>query len=287
MNINKLTPKDPLYPAILERLSSPPKQLYHKGSPLLELVNKPTVAIIGSRSITPYGEKVTSELASGLSKQGIVIISGLALGVDAAAHKAALSVGGKCLAVLPSSIQNIAPVSNRGLAKKILENGGAIISEYGAMDHTFKQNFIARNRIMAGLADAVLITEATLKSGTMHTARFALEQGIEVMAVPGNKYSSASIGTNNLIKAGATPVTDIEDVMQAMGLEAITGPTRYPKGSNANEQNIIDLIVDGESDGDCLLTASKLAVEDFNRTIIMLEITNKIRALGANRWTIS
>jgi DNA processing protein len=286
MNINKLTPTDREYPDILSRLASPPKQLFYQGSPLLEVVKKPTLAIIGSRSITPYGNRVTTELAADLARQGVVIISGLALGVDAVAHQAALSVGGQCIAVLPSPIQHIVPITNRGLAAKILDNNGLLVSEYGANDRTYKQNFIARNRIMAGLADAVLITEATLKSGSLHTARFALEQGIEVMAVPGDKYSLASAGTNNLIKSGATPITDVADVLAAMNLQTITGSTRYPTGSNQNEQTIIDLIIDGHSSGDLLLQLSKLAVHEFNQALTKLEITGKIRALGGNTWAI-
>jgi DNA processing protein len=149
-------------------------------------MDKPRIAIIGSRSISSYGRRVTNELAGELAESGIVIISGLALGVDAEAHQSALNVDGLCIAVLPCSLQKIVPRSNLMLAKKIVSKGGSLVTEYGAKERTFKQNFVARNRIMAGLADAILITEATLKSGTMHTARFALEQGIDVMAVPGS-----------------------------------------------------------------------------------------------------
>lgn len=287
MNINKVSKNNKDYPSKLSYLASPPKQLFWQGESLNNLLDCPTVTIIGSRSMTNYGKRVTEEMASELAAQGVVVISGLALGVDTAAHQAALNAGGQCIAVLPSCIENIVPRTNLNLAQKILNNRGALISEYAANQPTFKQNFVARNRIMAGLADAVLITEASLKSGTMHTARFALEQGIDVLAVPGNIYSQASEGTNSLIKAGATPVTNASDVLAALGLENKKVTKRIPKGSNANQQIIIDLIASGENDGENLLLLSELEISSFNQALTMLEITGKIKALGANIWTIA
>src|SRR5207244_4380589 len=135
------------------------------------------------------------------------------LGVDAVAHQAALDAGGLTIAVLPSPLEEIYPVSHRRLAMQILEKGGALISEFPEGTPAFRGNFIARNRLVSGLSDALLITEAAEKSGSLHTARFALEQGREVLAVPGNITSITSAGTNNLLKAGAAPVTSYEDVM--------------------------------------------------------------------------
>lgn len=287
MNINKVSKNNSGYPSNLLRLASPPKQLFWQGERPENLMRRPRVAIIGSRSITDYGRRVTDELAGDLATQGVVIISGLALGVDTAAHRAALRAGGQCIAVLPSSIERIVPRTNINLAKNILDNRGTLVSEYAASQPTFKQNFVARNRIMSGLADAVLITEAGLKSGTMHTARFALEQGIDVLAVPGSIYSQSSEGTNSLIKAGATPVTDVNDVLMALGLEAKNITKIRPKGSNQHQQIIIDLIADGENNGENLLTLSGLDISAFNQALTMLEITGKIRALGANGWGLA
>jgi len=287
MNINKMSKNDTDYPCSLSRIASPPKQLFWQGEPLECLLNKPRVTIIGSRSMSAYGRRVTEQLASDLATQGIVIISGLALGVDTAAHQSALRAGGQCIAVLPSCIEQIVPRSNLNLAQNILDNRGTLISEYGASQPTFKQNFVARNRIMAGLADAVLITEASLKSGTMHTARFALEQGIDVLAVPGNIYNPLSEGTNSLIRAGATPITKIEDVLAVLGLETKNMAKKRPKVSNKNQQIIIDLMVKGENNGENLLQMSELDISIFNQALTMLEITGKIRALGANSWTIA
>jgi len=145
---------------------------------------------------------------------------------------------------------------------------------------------VARNRIVAGLSSAVLITEAALKSGSLHTARFALEQGIDVLAVPGNINSATSIGTNNPIKSGAIPVTDIEDILHVIGL---TSSQPLPKITSANpdEQLLLDLLRQGTTDGAELHLASQLSIETFNHTLTMLEITGQIRPLGANQWSLS
>lgn len=287
MNIKKITSKSSSYPAILRQLASPPKQLYVQGQPLNDLLQLPRVAVIGSRSITPYGKQVTEELSAGLAKQGIVVISGLALGVDSVAHRSALENNGRCIAVLPSCLQRIVPRTNLALAHHILDKQGTLVSEYAESQTTYKQNFVARNRIMAGLADAVLITEAGLKSGTMHTARFALEQGIAVMAVPGSIYNSSSQGTNSLIKAGASVVTEIGDILAVLGLRPKNIQQRKPIGSNLQQQIVLDLLASGCNDGDELLRLCKLPINDFNKVITMLEITSKIRSLGGNHWTIS
>lgn len=276
------------YPERLQQLSSPPKQLFHTGADMDELLERPTVAIVGSRKVTPYGQLVTSKLARALAEQGIVIISGLALGVDAIAHQAALEAGGLTIAVLPSPIEQIAPRSHVGLAQRIVQGGGALLSEYPADSPTFRQNFIARNRLVAGLADAVLITEAALKSGSLHTARFALEQGKDVLAVPGNITSPTSEGANNLLRAGAVPATCVEDVLSVLQLKfhAIT-PLKTAAGANAFEQAIIDLLKQGLTDSEQLQRNSQLGITQFNQTLTMLELAGKIRPLGAGHWALS
>lgn len=147
-------------------------------------------------------------------------------------------------------------------------------------------SFTGRNRIVSGLSDAVLITEAAEKSGTLHTARFAIEQGREVMAVPGNITSATSAGTNNLIKTGATPVTDVADILHALGLNPKKAKAHTPRGANEAEQLLLDLIIEGTPDGSALLHASKLDTSAFNQTLTMLEITGKVRALGNNQWGV-
>lgn len=286
MNINKLTLRSRDYPEPLRHLAGKPKQLYHAGAPLTQLLERPRVTIVGTRRISTYGERVTRQLAEQLAEQGVVIISGLAFGVDAIAHEAALRVGGLCIAVLPSSLDNIVPVSNARLAGAILDSGGALISEYAPGEIPQKQNFIARNRIMSGLGQAVLVTEGRQKSGTSHTSKFALEQGIDLLAVPGNIYDPGSYVTNNLIKSGAGIVTSVDDVLHAIGLAPHETPIRNVKGSNQNEQTILDLMLGGLSDGDDLLDKSGLEVPKFNQSLTMLEISGKIRPVGANNWAI-
>lgn len=151
-----------------------------------------------------------------------------------------------------------------------------------------KTNFVARNRLVAGLAQAVLITEAVEKSGSLHTARFALEQGKDVLAVPGNITSTTSVGTNNLLKSGATLVTSLVDVLRALGLaEGIKARKHTPKGRNPAEQAVIDLLKRGVTDGDLLQLESGLDAAEYAQTLTMLEITGKITPLGANQWTLS
>ncbi len=285
MIIKKLTLTMPDFPEVLQHIPSPPKQIYVTGVPLDELIRRPRVAIVGTRKITPYGRQVTERLAKELAERGVVVVSGLALGVDAAAHHAALKAGGRAIAVLPSPIENIVPAANRSLARRILDQGGALVSEYGAAETTYKQNFIARNRLVAGLSDVLLITEASEKSGSLHTARFALEQGKDVLVVPGNITVPSSVGANNLLKQGATPVTSFLDVLHILGLEAIQAPA-LAKGSNASEQTVLDLLLDGINDGAQLLERSNLPASRFAQALTMLEIAGKIRPLGANQWSI-
>ncbi len=287
MVVKKLTLKSKDYPEVLRNIPNPPKQLYHTGAPLGELLAKPRVAIVGSRRISPYGKQVTSQLARQLAERGIVIISGLAFGVDYAAHRAALDAGGVAIAVLPSPLEAIAPVTNRALAREILDKGGALVSEYAAGIHPVKQYFIARNRIVSGLANALLITEAAEKSGSLHTANFALDQGKHVMAVPGNITSQGSVGANNLLKSSsASPVTSYLDVMHVLGIEEPDTENRVIRGRNANEQTVLDLLVRGISRGDQLIDSSGLTASEFAQVLTMLELSGKIRSLGGNQWGI-
>ncbi len=260
--------------------------MYCRGAPLSELLKRPRVAIVGSRGPSAYGKQVTTQLARELAEQGIVIISGLALGIDALAHQATLEAGGLAIAVLPGSVEKIYPATNRRLGEQILARGGALVSEYATGEISFKQNFIARNRLVAGLAQAVLITEAGKKSGSLHTARFAREQNKDVLVVPGQITSKLSVGTNNLLLSGAAAITDHQDVLNALGLTNHQTPARQVRGSNDQEQTILDLMLTGLTEGDELLTKSQLTTSQFNQTLTMLEISGKIRPLGANQWSI-
>jgi len=285
MESNTLTLNSPLFPQILRNIPAPPKKLFVCG-PLSDLLERPRVAIVGSRSMTAYGDQVTSTIARELAERGVVIISGLALGVDATAQKAAVQAGGLAIAVLPSPLENIVPSTNRRLAQQILDGGGALVSEYAPGDVAYKQNFVARNRLMSGLADVVLITEAALKSGSLHTARFAQEQGKTVMALPGNVTSPASEGANNLLRQGASLVTSYSDVLHELNLKDHHLKLRAVKGRTQHEQLLLDLMLKGVNRGEVLLERSGLSISEFNRALVMLEMSNKIRPLGGNQWVL-
>jgi DNA processing protein len=286
MKVKNLTIKHDAYPSKLRDIPSPPQELFYLGAEPSEWLERPKVAIVGSRGVSAYGQQVTAQLATELAERGVVVVSGLALGVDGIAHQACLQAGGTTVAVLANGLDQIYPASHTQLAQRILEQGGTIFSEYPAGTPGFKTNFIARNRIVAGLSDALLITEATEKSGTLHTARFALEQGRDVLAVPGNITSPTSVGTNNLIKTGATPVTSIDDIMYAIGAGHLPAEPVRRRGDTAEEQGLLDLLYSGITDGHELLTQSELPAVQFNQVLTMLEISGKVRALGNNHWSL-
>lgn len=286
MKIHKMSLPTSDVPEKLRNIPQPPNRLFVRGADLQELLERPCVTIIGSRKVSAYGKAVTTKLASELATAGVVVISGLALGVDSLAHRAALGVGGLTIAVLPTGLDRVYPAVHQNLAQQIVERGGALVSEYPEGGRTYKMHFIERNRIASGLGDALLVTEAAEKSGTLHTANFALEQGKPVLAVPGNITSLTSTGTNNLIKTGATPITKVEDVLHALGIAPTSKKAQAPHSNNPHEQTLLDLIFSGTNDGTDLLLRSGLDVSLFNQTLTMLEIRGQIRPLGGNRWAL-
>jgi len=276
-------------PEPIREMPDPPKQLYihaNRLNALDDIMQRPRVAIVGSRKVSDYGITMTTMLAKQLAGQGIVIISGLAIGVDELAHQACLEAGGLTAAVLPGPVHSVYPLSHKPLASMIITSGGLLVSEYSEGTETYRSNFVARNRIVTALSNVLLITEAAQNSGTLHTARFALEQGIDVLAVPGNATSKTSIGTNNLIKAGATPVTEVNDVLRALNLKTISDEAPKITGDNPEQQAIINLLYDGVTNGNQLLRQSQLQVQIFNQNMVMLQISAKIRPLGADRWAL-
>jgi DNA processing protein len=285
MPVKKLTLKHSEIPEILKNIPNPPKELYVMGE-LAPLLETPRIAIVGSRKVTPYGRQITAQLARELAQRGITIISGLALGIDAIAHQAALEAGCKCIAVLPTSLEEIYPASHQQLAREILQQGGVLVSEYPEGMPSLKKNFIERNRLVSGLSDGVLIPEAALKSGTLHTANFALDQGRTVMAVPGNITSVTSQGANNLLKSGAILVTEVADILSALHLTPKDLQRQLPLAANHAEQVLLDLISSGTSDASILLAESRLGPSEFNQTLTMMEITGKVKPLGMGHWGI-
>lgn len=273
-------------PELLRQLPQPPASLHVTGADILDLLNRPRLAVVGSRRVTPYGRGVTQSLVTGLASKGIIIVSGLALGVDSLAHQACLDTGGQTIAVLPCGPDRIYPSSHTNLARAIIDKGGALVTEYPIGTEPFPSNFLERNRLIAALSDAVLVTEAAARSGSLNTANHALDLGKPVFAVPGNITSPMSKGCNNLIKAGAIPVTSVDDILNALGWQT---EAKSPDKINANtdeERALIGLIASGISDGATLLNDSGLEAALFNQTMTMLEITGRIRPLGANNWAL-
>ena len=210
--IEIVTYKDNKYPIKLNNITNKPIVLYMKGD--ISNLNSESVAIVGSRDCSLYGKKNASFFSYELAKRNVNIVSGLAKGIDAVAHFNAIKVKGKTIAVIGNGIDNIYPKENLKLLEKILENNGLIISEYIIGTKPEKQNFPKRNRIISGISDAVIVVEASEKSGALITANYGIEQGKEVWAIPGNINSYTSIGTNNLIKDGANVLTNIRDIVR-------------------------------------------------------------------------
>jgi DNA processing protein len=207
-----------LFPPRLRAIFDPPPALFLRGGGEPELLGRRAVAVVGARSCSPYGSQVARMLGRELAGAGVVVVSGLARGVDGEAHRGALEAGGTTVAVLGCGIDRDYPVSNTQLSRRI-EEAGLVVSEYEPGVEPAAWRFPARNRIIAGVSEAVVVVEARERSGALITADFALEEGREVFAVPGEITSSLSFGTNALLKLGAAPMTATADVLDALGVE--------------------------------------------------------------------
>lgn len=292
---NKITPLENNFTEVLKSIAIMPKMLYFYGEMPQNMVveglsKRPKcVAIVGSRHNTRYGEEVAYKMAYELAKKGVIIISGLAFGIDSIAHRATLDAGGKTVAILGTAIDRIYPREHLGLAKEIVEKGGVVMSEYeqGLLTNT-KYSFLERNRLIAGLADVIVVVEAAEKSGSLNTAMHAIEQGKELLAVPGNINNPLSAGCNKLIRQGANPYTGVEDVLDLIFPQI--GQSKERKrvifGDTEEETKVIQLLAEGVRDGEEIIERAKLRTEIFNQTITMLEIKGVVRSLGANQWTL-
>lgn len=212
--IGMVTCYDEDYPQKLRDISNRPIVLFYRGD--IGIVNDYAIAIVGSRECTEYGRKCAEFISKEITRRSISIVSGLAIGIDSIGHITALNNNSKTIAVIGSGLDNIYPSKNINLADRIINNGGLILSEYIVGTRPLKQNFPRRNRIISGLSDAVIVVEGSKKSGTLITANYAIEQGKEVYAVPGNIFSVNSEGTNELIKDGASLFTCQDDIIQTI-----------------------------------------------------------------------
>lgn len=287
-NIKQILPHDNDFLQRTAVIDKPAKKLWYIGS---IPPPTPTVAVVGSRKPTSYGRAVNAQITGELARHGAVIVSGLAIGHDGLAHRACLDAGGTTVAVLGNGLAHIYPQTNRTLAQRIVQAGGALISEYPPEAPVLPHQFLERNRLISALADIVVVIEAGERSGTLNTASHALTQGKEVMAVPGNITSPLSTGCNRLIAQGAGPVLTAQDILDRLPLaEAEDQPNHQTKEiaqvrfDSPDSQVIYDLIVQGESDGDRLLSKSGLSTSQFSLALTMLELNGYIVALGNNTW---
>ena len=289
MKINQIRPLEGKFTEVLADIALMPKMLYYYGKMPEKRV--PTVAIVGARRNTDYGYEVAYNTAYALAKRGVLIISGLALGIDSIAHRGALDAGGVTIGVLGTPIERVYPLRHRALAEEMVERGGAVMSEYKLGDNMdWKASFLYRNRLISGLADVVIVVEAAERSGSLNTAAHALEQGRELFAVPGDISRATSQGCNRLIMQGAQPFTRVEDVLAVLfPEEACSGShkrKRAVSGDSEVETAILRLIDSGVRDGEEVINSLSIDAAEFNRTITLLEIKGRVRGLGANKWAV-
>jgi DNA processing protein len=283
----KIALQDKEYPAILKEIHDPPKELYIKGEIISQ--DKIAIAIVGTRKFTQYGKQVTYDISGNLAKLGITIVSGLARGIDAFAHEAALESGGRTIAVLGSGLdrESFFPSSNWSLSEKIAKQG-AIITEYSFGTRGTHFTFPQRNRIVSGLSLGVVIIEAPEKSGALITASLALEQNREVFAVPGNIYENNSQGTNKLIKMGAKLVTGIEDILEELNLTHLLSAEKKInyKPENKEEEIVLSLLSIKPVHIDEIIKQSKMPASSVNSTLMILELKKVVKNLGKNNFII-
>ncbi len=275
-DIQILTWNDPAYPERLRQIDQSPFVLYLKGNLIEEDIW--SVAVVGTRRYSDYGQQVTEVLTRTLAEQGITIISGLARGIDGIAHKQALDVGGRTLAVLGSSLDQLYPPEHRGLAERISSQGG-LLSDYPPGTPPDGSNFPPRNRIISALSKAVLIIEAGQKSGALITANYAAEQGKDVFAVPGKITSPLSKGTNRLIKQGAHPLLGAQDVLDFLNMELVTRQqvVRRSLPGNPKESLLFNAVGDEPLHVDELSRKTELAIEVVTATLAVMELKGLVR----------
>jgi DNA processing protein len=286
LNIEALTLLDDGYPPNLREIADPPPVLFTRGSLRPEDAN--AVAIVGTRRATTYGRAVTERLAADLARAGVTIVSGLAKGIDTAAHQATVQAGGRTLAVLGNGLDQIYPPQNTTLAQRI-QSAGALVSEFPPGVPPDAINFPRRNRVIAGLARATLIVEAGVRSGALITADFALEQGRDVLVVPGSILSPMSAGVNELLKQGAAPVTCADDILSLLDanscVESARPMARAVLDLGPQESSVWEAL-DGEPRHvDDVARSLGRAAGDVSATLAVLELKGMARQVGAMLYT--
>lgn len=276
LEIVKIKIGDEIYPEQLRKIKNPPKQLYLKGN--IELLKQNCIAIIGSRSCTKNGENLTKKFASELSEQGLTIVSGMAKGIDAIAHRKTIDENGKTIAVLGSGLNYIFPKENEELYYDILKSGGLIISEYSPNVEPNSKKFLERNRIVSGISIGILVIEAMDRSGTSVTARLATQQGRKVFVLPHEIEDIHGKGTNKLIRKGATLITSTQEIIEEFEFlsfkEINDNKTKAIRSKIVKKeyQEIYNLIKNGASNINAICKESEKSIKDINNILFMLEI---------------
>lgn len=270
---------EPTYPQMLLQTADPPSVLYAKGR--LELLNRPALAVVGSRNATPQGLNNAESFAATLSQAGLTVVSGLALGVDAAAHSGGLAGAGSTIAVVGTGADRVYPARNRDLARRIAADG-VIVSEFPLGTPALAGNFPRRNRVISGLARGVLVVEAAQRSGSLITARLAAEQGRDVFALPGSIHSPLSKGCHQLIKQGAKLVDDARDILDELGLAGpATADLTQPAGPGSS---LLELMGFDPCDIDMLASRTGQPPEHLSAELLQLELDGRIATLPGGRF---
>lgn len=274
------------YPRLLKELPDPPGILYFRGKILPE--DELSLAVVGSRKFTSYGERAVREIVHPLSQKKITIVSGLALGIDSLAHRAALEAGGRTLAVMGCGLDQVYPFSNMRLADLILAHDGALISEFPLGMPALRYNFPQRNRIIAGLTLGTLVVEAVENSGSLLTASSAIEYNREVFAVPGSIFAENSFGTNKLLKMGAKITLSAQDILEELEIEekgkALEARQIIP---DSHEEEILLKLLKQPILVDALVIKSNLETFQVNSTLVQMEIKGKVINLGGSQYVIN
>lgn len=291
--------EDAQYPPLLRQIAHPPHLLYVYGE--TDLTDRFPVAVVGTRRASAYGLTHTREIAAELAQTGVCVVSGLALGIDAAAHTGALDGGGRTVAVLGSALDKPYPQENKPLMRRILESGGSVVSEYAPGTPPSRYSFLQRNRIIAGMCLGTLVTEGPRRSGALNTATRTLENGREVFALPGNVDSPGAQLPNMLISEGARLVTGAADILSALVIEPKDEPKaaqaavapmeapaekkpHIPGGLDETQRAICAALLAGEADFDALCAVSGLESDELGALLIEMEMDGLVTPLAGTRY---
>ena len=282
-NNHIVTLADPDYPKALLEIADPPPLLYAKGN--IALLNKLSIAIVGSRNASVQGEKNAEAFAQGLAEHGLCIVSGLALGIDGAAHRGALKAKGDTIAVVGTGLDMVYPAQHRDLAHQIASSG-LIISEFPLGTLSKPQNFPRRNRLISGLSLGCLVVEANLKSGSQITARLSAEQGREVFAIPGSIHSPLAKGCHQLIKQGAKLVDSLQDIVEELNLsKAISAPVAEENSpTNQDQQRLLEAMAYEPISIESLVQLTGLTVSTLSSMLTLLELEGRITGLAGGQY---